>query len=374
MRYDIVEAARLFKRAESGDRRAQFQFAESISQGDLIGPLVPTIRKMLNTAIAKRDTIYQRFTTRVGLPQIDRDVQMDTFGFNQENIADLNMGDDWMPGMLPRIANRESYPQIGFQASEKKTRVSLVGEAFGIDWQAIVNSRGTSINLIREAVNAFAEHVKNTDDAYHALAILTKSGFNTAKVGTTGHSIPGNPALDDILILQSAIQQAQKFQIDGVDVYFDKFALLTAPANVGQINQLLTTTSITKVPARTGADSAKTSIEYQQTINLGATVDVVPDQWLTARNKDFGRGWILVPVGGPRPCVTSNFLEGYETPSFWIKDGNARQVTSGGTAGGAVSELEGDFDSDAIQTKVRYAAGGDVLWNEGIVYSDGKGT
>jgi len=374
MRYTPLEAMRLFHEAESGNMRAQFQFAESVSQGDLLGPLVPTIRKLLLDSIAGRPTVFERFTTRLGVPYLDRDVQYDTFGFNQDNIADLNLGDDWLPGMLPRVGNREKYPQIGFQTSNKTTRVSLVGEAFGIDWQAIVNSRGTQINLIRQAVDRFAEDVRGTDDGYHIFQLLTKAGIRTDKVGTTGHAIAGNPVLDSILTLQAAVQQAQKFKIDGKDVYFDKFALLTAPANVAQIQQLLTTTTITKVPARTGAASATTSEEYQQTINLGAAIDVVPDQWLTARRPEFGRGWFLIPVGGPRPCVTSNYLEGYEQPSFWIKDGNARQVTGGGTAGGAVSELEGDFDSDAIQTKVRYAAGSDLLWNEGIVYSDGSAT
>jgi hypothetical protein len=368
MRYTPAQAAKLWKAAESGNARAQLQFAESISQGDLINPLMPAIRKTLLANYEEIPGVSDRFTTKESLDQIDKDVEYDTFGLDQKNLPENSMGEKWIPGTLPAIANREDYPQLTFHGSSKFLRVSTVGEAFGIDWQAIVNSRGGEVDILARALQEFAKHAAQGEDAAPVKSLFKNNDINTGKLGIEGHVIAGNPKLDDILKLHAAIAQAQNFKIDGVDVQYDKFALVTAPKNVPLIKQIMSTRTLTQVPARTGDASTNRSAQFEQTLDLGAEIDVVGYRWITAFAPAMADAWILIPVGGLRPLVTKNYLKGYETPSIWIKDSNARQV-----GGGAVPLLDGDFDSDAIQTKVRHAIGSSVLWNEGIVYSNGKG-
>lgn len=363
-----LAVAKLYEKALQGDPRAQFEFAESISHSDLPTQIVPTIQRTLTKRYqgAQEEQVHQKFTTRQLVDRLGVDVEYNVYGFDQDNIPENSMGDDFIPGGLPRIANRERYPQISLSASGKKLRADQLGEAFGVDWQAIVNSRGTEVNLIDDAVSEFARHASNEEDIRATKSLVTRSGFNTARIGTAG-AIAGNPEIDTAETIQNAVAKAKAMKLDGVEINPTAFALLVTPSYGPAARQALARRRLTRVPARTGDDSAVVGDEYEETIDIGATITVVENKWLSAINPNFGRGWILVPTNGmPYPTVTSNYLRGYETPSFWVKNSNAMNY-----GGGEVPILEGDFDSDAIQTKVRHVNGSSVLWNEGIVYSAG---
>lgn len=366
-RESALAAARLWNEAKSGNARAQFAVAESISQGDFPSQIAPLIRRTLQqNFLAPDDSVYDRWTSKETVQYIDVDEQVNSYGFSQDNVPGVNMGDTFIPGTLPNIANREKYPQLTIQASGKTKRATTFGEAFGIDWQAIVNLRGTNVNLVDDAISAFALHARNHQDAYPVAQLVNAAGIRTDTLGTTGHAMTGNPDLTQISTIQAAIAQAQGQTIDGVPAYFQKFALLVSPAQVPIVKQTLSTVQVTQVPARTGAGSTAQSVQYNQVIDLGVEIDVVPQKWITAINPSLGKAWFLVPVGGPRPVVTRNYLAGYETPGFWVKDGNAKNYN-----GGDVPFLDGDFDSDAIQTKTRWAYGASTLWNQGVIYSTG---
>ena len=71
--------------------------------------------------------------------------------------------------------------------------------------------------------------------------------------------------------------------------------------------------------------------------------------------------------GDDLPVLTQNRLQGYEQPSFFVRESLQRNV-----GGGEVDPLsEGDFDEDAIVTKVRHVIGSTLLWGEAIQYSLG---
>lgn len=364
------KATELFRRAEEGDAQAQFRFAESISHTDLPTQLRPVINTILQKEFDKVETSYERWTTRDTVQTIGEEESVKVYGFNQDNIADLNHGETFIPGTLPRVGNRQSYPQLGLQASDKKKIAHQYGEAFGIDWQAIVNSRGANVNLIRDAVTEFAINAKQLEDAKPVKNLVTSSGFNTAKIGTTGHALSGNPKADDILSIQAAVKAAQKFKLDKKPVHFSKFVMLVAPGNKGPVMQALSGSIIRKTSGETGTagEGDRALVSFEQAINLGVEIEVIENPWLTAIYSSFGDGFIMIPQGGPRPVVTRNYLQGYERPSFWVKSSNAVNFS-----GGPVPFMDGDFDSDAIATKVRHVYGSDLHWNEGIVYSTGAG-
>lgn len=361
------QAAKLLHAAEQGDPRAQFYLSESVSQSDLIKQLEPTLGRRLVSAYNEVASVKEKFTSRQTVSGLNRDETFESLFFDQSLTPDRNMGERFIPGGLPRVGNRELYPQLSFQGTEKKLRVAQLGEAFGVDWQAVVNSRGRNVDMIGEAIKAFGQHATNQEDIYPVKALLNENGFRQDQIGTAGH-IAGDPDLSSILTLQAAIQQAQTFKIDGVDVLFDDFALLVTPAYAPVVRQMLSQRTIRRVDSSTTSGKT-TGTEIEVTIDLGATVEVVANRWLTAVYGAFGKGWILVPRNTERPVLTSNYLEGYEAPSFWVKDTNAYNYNAG-----PVPLLDGDFDSDAIQTKVRHANGSNVLWNEGIMWSTGANT
>ncbi|QIK64517.1 hypothetical protein G7068_16200 [Leucobacter viscericola] len=360
------KAATLFKAAESGDVNAQLRFAESISHTDLPTQLRPVINTILQKEYDQVETTFESYTSKETVQTIGEEEAVKVYGFNQDNIADLNHGETFLPGTLPRIGNRQSYPQLGLQATDKKKAAYQYGEAFGIDWQTIVNSRGARVDLVRDSVTEFGIHARQLEDSKPVKNLVTATGFNTAKLGTAG-ALAGNPSLEDIVAIQAALEKAQSFKIDGTPVHFSKFVMLVAPGQKGRVQQALSGRIIKKTKG-TGGSTIDT-VAFEQTIDLGAEITVLENRWLTAINPNFGRGFILIPIGGPRPVLTRNYLAGAERPSFWVKSSNSVNFS-----GGAVPFMDGDFDSDSISTKVRHVYGSDLLWTEGIVFSNGTNT
>lgn len=360
------KATELFRRAEEGDRQAQLRFAESISHTDLPTQLRPVINTILQKEYDKVETTFESYTSKETVQTIGEEEAVKVYGFNQDNIADLNHGETFLPGTLPRVGNRQSYPQLGLQATDKKKAAYQYGEAFGIDWQTIVNSRGARVDLIRDSVTEFGKHARQLEDSKPVKNLVTASGFNTAKIGAAG-AIAGNPAADDIIGIQKAVEHAQSFSIDGTPVRFKKFVMLVKPGMAPSVRQALSGRVIKKTRG-TGGSTVDT-VSFEQTIDLGVELEVLENHWLSTIWTAIGKGFILIPVGGPRPTLTRNYLTGYERPSFWVKSSNAVNFS-----GGPVPFTDGDFDSDSIATKVRHVFGSDVLWTEGIAYSTGAGS
>lgn len=70
-----------------------------------------------------------------------------------------------------------------------------------------------------------------------------------------------------------------------------------------------------------------------------------------------------------RPALEIGFLAGYQEPAIFIKEPNARRV-----GGGAVNPLDGDFDSDSIEYKIRHVFGGARMDGRATVASNGSGS
>lgn len=346
--------------------QAQIKFAESIAYGDMPTQLQPAIVRTLRSYYREIPQVAEKFTTLWELTGIDREEEYNLYGFNQDNIPGTNEGKPFVPGGLPRVGRRESYPQIGMQATGKKGKVSKVGEAFGIDWEAIVNTRGTGVNLLREAVAMFGRHAANQNEIEVASLLVNASGFRTASGGglNGAQAITGNPDLLDPIKVAAAIAQLQAVQVEGQDVDYSKFVILTSIPNAPLIRQGIAGRRIVRNPGATSGYS------WEETVDYGAEVEVIGWKWLRTLYPGIGKGSIIVPVAGgdDLPILTRNRLQGYPEPSFWIKDSNARSANGGGDIN---PEAEGDFDSDAVVSKVRHVTGASALWNAAIGFTTG---
>lgn len=367
-----VEAGKLFMGALHGDRRDQVRVAEDVQFGDLPSQIVPLIRRTLIMNYAAQPSVWDQFTGVETVESIDRSEELMKANFlNQDNIPGQTFGDTFVPGGLPKVAPGTKYPTLLPQGTRKYLSATSFGEAFAIDWASIVNTRGSSINLVQEGLDAFARHAAGQEDII-ATSLLFKGGaLNTTtfngNTGYGGNHLNGDAPISSILDIQAAVQQAQTFWIDYTNVYFDKFALVVAPSAVQNAKQALSSREITSV----GATTARAN-KYKQEIDLGAEITVVGNRWLTAPNlggSSATSAWFLIPTGTQNPVLASTRLKGYEVPSFFMKSPNSTNV-----GGGATSYLEGDFDSDSIESKVRHVVGANSLWSQGIVYSLGTGT
>jgi hypothetical protein len=349
--------------------QAQIKFSESIAYGDLPTQLQPALVRSLRSYYKEIPQVAERFTTLWELSGIDKEEEYNLYGFNQDNIPATNDGETFVKGGLPQIGRREGYPQIGLQASGKKGKVTKAGEAFGVDWEAIVNSRGTNVNLLRDGIAMFGRHAANENEIRVAKLLVKPAGFATAAgEGLNGATaLTSNPDLLDPVELAAAIAQLQAVQVEGQDVDYAKFVVLTSIPNAPLIRQGIQGRRIVRNPGATSGYS------WEETVDYGAEVEVIGWKWLRSIWPAIGKGAIIVPVAGADdlPVLTRNRLQGYPEPSFWIKDSNARSANGGGDIN---PEADGDFDSDSVVSKVRHVTGASSLWNTAIGYTTGAGS
>lgn len=370
-------AAALYVHALEGSRNAQYKVSESIAQGDFAVPMEPVLRAQISKVYHETESNVEAYTTPKTVQGIDRPEPVQAIVISdadQSNIPETNRGDRWVAGTLPSLGPREKYPEIGLAPFYEKTiSASKVGEAFAIDWEAIVNSRGGEIDLVDQAVTAFGKHAKQTQDVRAIKRLVNANGFTPA-VTAGGRVVPGNPDFSNLEVFVDALDLVREtpVTIDGNEQSYDSYVMLVAPGQKSKYDRMLNARAFTRIPARTGADSAEPSLQYELDIAVPVSVTVIETKWLRQVWPGIGKGYVMIPTQGDNdyPILTLNKLAGYEEPSFWVKDSNAKQYR-----GGDVPVLtEGDFDSDAIETKVRHVIGADLLWADGILFSTGTNT
>jgi hypothetical protein len=96
---------------------------------------------------------------------------------------------------------------------------------------------------------------------------------------------------------------------------------------------------------------------------------VNPQIPLLATSANGNTSWFLFanPSVG-RPAMVLGFLRGHEEPEVFMKAPNAKRV-----GGGDVDPMEGDFDTDGIQYKIRHVLGSKRLDTKATVASNGSG-
>ena len=362
------------RRPTAAERRAaQFRLSESIASGEFPSQILPAVRRTLQSRYESIEKVTPGFTTRKTVRAINVKEQVNIFSLDdQSNIEDANGGDLFVSGGLPTIMPRRPYPQIGLTASGKEISARKIGEAFGLDWEAIIAQRGTNVNTIREAFDAFARHAANQEEIDVFALLFDSGGFRSGSGEALNASLAltGNPDLQDpqemadaigLLLDRNTTAGGQTFPES-----YSKFVVVTTVANAPKIRQGIGGRKIVRNPGATSGYS------WEETVDFGADVEVVGTPWIKKLYASAAKHAVIIPVANEDqlPVLTSNFLEGYETPTTWVKDSNARQV-----GGGEVNpQADGDFDSDSVVTKVRHVHGADALWTEQIGYTTGAGS
>jgi len=75
---------------------------------------------------------------------------------------------------------------------------------------------------------------------------------------------------------------------------------------------------------------------------------------IIATDAKTGTRWFVLPAAtAARPAVAMGFLRGQEEPDLRVKSDTGNRV-----GGGAIDPMEGSFDDDTIQYRVRHVTGG----------------
>jgi hypothetical protein len=186
-------------------------------------------------------------------------------------------------------------------------------------------------------------------------------------INTTNGASATNPALSVAGLQDGMTVLAKQLDSDSEPIMVDAVTLVVGPALIVTALNILNSTEL-RPKTSGGATSAQELIAQNWMKNkIRLAVNYYIPRVATTNGDTT---WFLFadPAVG-RPALELGFLKGHETPELFMKTPNAQRV-----GGGAVNPMDGDFDSDAIEYKIRHVLGGVRLEPKSAVSSNGSGS
>lgn len=273
-------------------------------------------------------------------------------------------------GQLLEVKEGAPYQASSLTASKVGISVKKYGRRMPFTFEAMIND---DFGLLTDTPRRFARASRRTRSKYATGLYVGASGplgtlytaGNKNIINTTNGAATNNPPLG-IAGLQDGLQVlANMKDDDGEPIVIEAVELVVPPALERTALNLLNTVQII-----IGADSGT----YRQVIDnwmrnrLRLSVD--PYIPILATSANGNTSWFLfASASSERPALEIDFLRGFEQLQLFMRSPNAIRV-----GGGAVDPMQGSFDDDTLDYKVRDILGGAVIEPRATVASNGSGS
>lgn len=340
----------LFK-SLSGDRKSARVLQEAISTSDVPLFLTPAINALFLAEWANSPRVWDQFSDEYVTDRYTN-IEWDGIDFSTDDLSGEHDGEDYTGYGLPKVGELSEYPAMNFTTENVPGEIAKYGVRVRMAWETSL--RTGSFAWVPRAVNRMAKQSAEQEDLWVAKVLVDSAGT----INPDFADAPSNPALS-YQALENAILQSQSVRVNGRRTNASQYQLVTGYGLSLTARDILNTTEIRETDGTT---------EYIVTPSLGG-VGYTPfdalDQFGGATVADY---WFLIPRGTPRPAILSLRHEAALTPTVFIKSPNAMSL-----AGGMVDPLDGSFEVDDTEAKVRVVGGAAAITPEIIVASTGAG-
>ena len=274
--------------------------------------------------------------------------------------------------VLPAVGQQSEYPEVKLSDSVFQYSVGKYGKKIPFDWETMIND---DLDAIKDIPARFGRAARRTEEKFATTLFVDVNGpiagfYNTAnknRIHTENGASVNNPALsiqglqDGILVLDSQLDfDGEPIVIDAVELVIPQSLRIVAE------NILNSTELWINLAASATTQQLHTQNWMRGKVRLSINY-YIPRVASTANG---GTSWFL--FANPevsRPAIEMGFLRGHEEPEIFVKDPNAMRI-----GGGTASPMDGDFDTDSIQYKVRHVMGGTLIDPKATVASNGSGS
>jgi hypothetical protein len=285
---------------------------------------------------------------------------------------------------LDEVREQAEYPEakINEQAAIQYA-VKKYGRRIGFSWEAITND---DLQQLTDIPQRFGRAARRTEsraviDLYvdasgpHA-SLYTSGNKNIINATNAGGAFTAvNPPLSIAGLQQAYAVLANMKDENGEPMFLDAVTLVVPPALEVTAQNILNATSIEATTLGAGgappnpATAGEQRLVIQNWMRNRLTLVVDPYIPMVASSANGNTSWFLFanPNTG-REALRIAFLRGHEEPEIWIKSPNAQRV-----GGGMVDPMDGDFDTDTVQYRVRHVVGATRIDPKGTVASNGSG-
>lgn len=264
---------------------------------------------------------------------------------------------------LERVHEQEEYPEGQLDEGKYAMQVYKYGRRVPISWELMINDDLQAFSQIPQLLGASA---RRTEEYFATQLFVGAAGpLGTVYSAPNANIVTGNPALS-ITALQTAMTQISKIKdSEGQPIVIDQMILVIPPAlEVVAMNLI----NATQVEITENGGTAGQKLITGNWVK-GRLKVVVNNYIPTVATTNGDTSWFLfADPNTSRPAFTMGFLRGHEDPQIFWKSPNAMRSTSS-----MASPLDGDFDTDSIEYKVRHVLGGTVMDTKATIASNGTG-
>lgn len=254
-------------------------------------------------------------------------------------------------GLLDKVGEREPYPETKFTEGQYTIAVSKYGRRFGISKEMVLND---DLSAFQERPRLMITGSVRSREYLATTMLCSATGPNTTMY-TSGHAniVTGNPILSTQGLQTAMAVLAAMKDADGNPIRVMSWALVVPPALEITAMNILNATQI-RVNASAGSPPGGGTAENFLYVNnwMKGKVQVIVNPYIPIIATTNGStSWFLVANpedATERPAYFFADLIGYEDPQLFMKSSNAIHL-----GGGPVDAFDGDFDSDAMDFKLR---------------------
>jgi hypothetical protein len=267
-----------------------------------------------------------------------------------------------LQSQLGEVKQRGEYKNDASLADGKVSiTLKKYGRVFGLAWESLIND---DLGALSDIPERLATAALRTEWKNATALIASAAGPNTALFGAPiVHPIDGKnvtnlvtgagSAFSITTLAAAAAAMRRQLDADLEPIMIEGFELVVPPALEVAMLQALNPANL----IMSGGDSTINKAAIIRTsanvvANMNITGHVNP--YLPIIDTTSGStAWYLFAKLSSGYAVKLNFLRGHETPEVCMK--NPNKVSMGG---GAINPLEGSFEDDSVNWRVRHILGG----------------
>lgn len=344
----LAEAAKLIADVYNG-RRPLYHLREAMTTSDFPNLFGDIIDRQILAAYREWPSTWQRYTKR-GRVRDFRTVKRFTV-----------YGADQVLGGVVGQKGEYSYEEIN-ENTPYTYSVGKYGRKIRFAWETMIND---DLDALKDTPERLGRAARRSEEKFVAQMFVDANGPH-ASFYTVGNKnkVTGNPALS-ITALQTAFTvMGSQTDENGEPIVMEHAELVVPPAlEVTALNIL------NAIQLIVGADTADQRLVTENWMKTRLSLSVNPYIPIVGATANGNTSWFVFcnPDNG-RPAMELGFLIGHEEPEVFQKVPNQVPV---GAGGGDV--LDGDFESDAIEYKLRHVFGGTREDPRMTVGSNGSG-
>jgi len=348
----LTEAARFLQEVLSG-RRPAYHLQEALSTSDFPVLFADILDRQLLADYQQVPSQWRQYA-RAGTVRDFRQVK--------------RFAVDGGLGLLTDVKELTEYPEDSQpDATPFVYSVTKKGKRFQLSWETIIND---DLGVMQRLPRNLAVSARNSEEFFATSLFAASTGPN-ATFFTAGHAniVTANPALSVSALTTAFTILASQKDTNGNPILVDAAVLMVPPALQVTAENII---NAIEILAAAGGGPGTGNDQLRVANWMKNKVTLVVNPWLPLIDTTHGNtSWYLLqsPNGMGRPISEIGFLRGYEAPQLFMKDPDSVRV-----GGGSISPMDGDFDTDSVQYKVRHVFGGTLLDTKSAVASNGSGS